>query len=181
MSSRRLISGGGRCGRATTRGAGFTLIEVMIVIAIVLALSTLVGIAVWARRDEAKRDTARIEMSSLRQALNLFRLDYDRWPTDEEGLAVLWDKSRLDPEADEKKWKEYLQAPMPNDKWGRPWGYRQVTEHMSDEGKYDLWSSGPDGQEGTEDDITSWEAAAAEEGGMDELPPPSPGPGSGGG
>jgi general secretion pathway protein G len=158
-----------------TRAAGFTLIEVMIVIAIVLALSGLVGVAVLARRDEAKKDTAAIEMNTIRHAMDMFRVDFDRWPKDEEGLAVLWDKTKLDPEADQTKWKAYLNEPMPNDRWGHPWGYKQVSEHASDETKYDLWSNGPDGQEGTEDDITSWKSLGAEGGTGDlDVPPPPP-------
>src|ERR1044071_6179778 len=76
------------------RGA-FTLIEVMIVIAIVLALMGLVGYAVMERRDEAKRDLAKIDLNNIRQGLKLFRFDFDRYPTDEEGIKVLWDKSAL--------------------------------------------------------------------------------------
>jgi general secretion pathway protein G len=141
------------------RGArGFTLIEVMIVIAIILALTGLIGVAVFARRDEAKKQTAEIEINNIKRALDFFRNDFDRYPKDEEGLAVLWDKTKLDPEADASKWKGYLTDPMPNDRWGHAWGYRQVTEHSEDTTKFDLWSFGPDGQEGTDDDITSWKS-----------------------
>lgn len=135
--------------------AGFTLIEVMIVIAIILALSGLIGVALFQRRDEAKKQLVQIDLNSMKSALKQFRLDYERWPTDEEGITVLWDKGVLDGEADENKWHKYLDEAMPNDKWDRPWGYRQVSEN-GDEDTYDLWSVGPDGEEGTEDDITSW-------------------------
>ena len=153
MKTRRVLAG--------ARG-GFTLIEVMIVIAIILALTGLIGVALFSRRDEAKKDTARIDMNNIRSALDFFRHDYDRYPKDEEGLAVLWDKSKLDPEADATKWHEYLKAPLPNDRWGHPWGYRQVSEHSDDATKYDLWSTGPDGQEGNEDDIKSWSEPGAD-------------------
>jgi general secretion pathway protein G len=169
---RSLGRGSGRVGAA---GAGFTLIEVMIVIAIILALSGLVGVAVFAQRDSAKKDTAKVELNTIKRGLEMFRLDFDRWPKDEEGLAVLWDKSKLDPESDATKWKQYLTDPMPNDRWGHAWGYKQVSEHQSDDTKYDLWSNGPDGQEGTDDDITSWSTAGAEggTGSTAEAPPPS--------
>jgi len=154
--------------------AGFTLIEVMIVIAIVLALSTLVGVAVFSRRDDAKKDTAKIELNTIKNAMQQFRLDFDRWPLDEEGVEVLWDKSKLDPEVEQSKWKgPYLTEPLPKDRWGNPWGYRQVSEHSSDETKFDLWSFGPDGQEGTDDDITSWGGAIGADGmgGLEDAPP----------
>ena len=156
--------------------AGFTLIEVMIVIAIILALTGLIGVALFSRRDEAKKDTAKIDMNNIKSALDFFRHDFDRYPKDEEGLAVLWDKSTLDPEADATKWHEYLKAPMPNDRWNHPWGYRQQTEHGDDTTKYDLWSYGPDGQEGTEDDINSW-AGLEGDTGASGVPPATKGKG----
>lgn len=138
------------------RRAAFTLIEVMIVLAIVLALSTLVGIAVFARRDQAKVNFAEIDLNNIQSAMEQFRFDFERYPTDEEGIAVLWNSELLDAESDTEKYTEYLQKPMPNDRWGNEWGYRAESETR--EGKYDLWSNGPDGEEGTEDDITSWAA-----------------------
>lgn len=157
--------------------AGFTLIEVMIVIAIVLALTGLVGVAVFSRKDEAKIDLAKVELNTLKKAMQGFRLDFDRWPKDEEGIDVLWDKSKLDPEEEPTKWKgPYTTEPMPNDKWNNPWQYRQVSEHSSDETKYDLWSFGPDKQEGTEDDITSWGTLAGDgTGTLEDAPPVSGG------
>lgn len=155
------------------RTSGFTLIEVMIVIAIVLALSGLIGVALFRQRDSAKVDLVKTDMNSLKNALNLFRLDFDRYPTEEEGLSVLWDSSLLESETDTAKWKKYLTEPMATDKWGSPWGYRQISEH-GDETMYDLWSYGPDKQEGTDDDITSWSNAAGGEGGEGELLPPPP-------
>jgi general secretion pathway protein G len=159
-----------------SRGAlvrrGFTLIEVMIVIAIVLALTGLIGVAVFSRRDDAKKDTAKIELNTIKNAMNMFRADFERWPTDQEGVKVLWDKAALDGESEQTKWKGYLTEALPKDKWGSEWGYRQKGEH-GDETKYDLWSFGPDKQDGTEDDITSWSTAAGGEGSMEEAPPSS--------
>jgi general secretion pathway protein G len=153
--------------------AGFTLIEVMIVIAIVLALMSLVGVALFARRDEAKVSLVKTDLGTMKQALKLFRFDYERWPTEEEGLAVLWDKTRLDPDSDEAKWKSYLEEPMPTDKWDQPWGYR--AESDTDPTQYDLWSNGPDKEEGTEDDILSRPRTEEEGGSGTDGPPPASG------
>lgn len=162
--------------RLTTRmvggsARGFTLIEVMIVIAIVVALGTLVGIAALSRGKEAKQGIATSQLSTIRNAMKLFYADFDRYPSDEEGLRVLWDKTALGgDEAEQKKWRGYLEDPMPNDVWERPWGYRQKSSH-GDESKYDVWSNGPDGQEGTEDDITSWpKEGTAGDGGSGAAP-----------
>lgn len=148
---------------ARARRRAFTIIEVMIVVAIVLALAGIVGVSVLGRREEAKRSLGETDFNTIKNALRLFRLDFDRYPTDEEGVTVLWDKSKLDPEADSAKWKKFLDEPMLNDRWGQPWGYRQVSTESGDESTFDLWSNGPDKQEGTEDDITSWAAARAAE------------------
>lgn len=152
--------------------AAFTLIEVMIVIAIILALSGLIGVALFSRQREAKANLAQIDMNSLKSGLKQFYLDFDRYPTDEEGLAVLWSKESLSPDADQAKWKTYIEEPMVNDRWGRPWGYRQMSEH-GDETKFDLWSNGPDGEPETDDDIVSWDKA-------DEGGEPAPPAGGGG-
>jgi len=156
--------------RALRARRGFTLIEVMIVIALVVALTGLVGIALLGRRDDAKVDMTRIDMNTLRQALDQFYFDMNRWPTDEEGLAALWDRNALqvEDESMESRWRAYLSEPLARDRWGNEWGYRQVSE-QGDESRYDLWSNGPDGQEGTEDDITSWSTDAGGAGGFGDV------------
>ena len=152
-----------RVSRGGVRG-GFTLIEVMIVILIVLALGGLVAYNLIGTKKEADTGVVKIQMDNLKYALKNFNLKYGRYPTDEEGLRVLWDKSAMTDETEAKNWTKYLDEPVPNDKWGMPWGYRQKSEHLEDD-TYDLWSFGPDKQEGTEDDINSWDGKATTEGG----------------
>lgn len=135
--------------------SAFTLIEVLIVIAIIVALSGLVGLALFSRQKEAKAQLAQADLNTITGALKGFRLNYDRFPTDQEGLEVLWSKEKLDADADATKWSKQLEKPMPMDRWGHPWNYRQASEH-GDAEDFDLWSNGPDGQDGTEDDIVSW-------------------------
>jgi len=161
------------------RRAGFTLVEVMIVLAIVVALGGLVAVAVFQRQDEAKEQLARQDLNTLKNALKLFRLDYGRWPTDEEGIAVLWDRERLDPDADLEKWNRYLEEPMPEDRWGSEWVY--IAQSEEDETIYELSSIGPDQEEGTEDDISARQSLEDEDefGGF-EGPPSAPSGGGGG-
>ncbi len=159
-----------RARRAVRRG--FTLIEVLIVLAIVLALSAIVGVAVFSRQDDAKLQLAQTDMNTIKSGLRMFRFDMGRYPTEEEGIAVLWNSELLETDADveESPWKgPYLQTPIPTDRWGNEWGYRGESEYGQD---YDLWSNGPDGEEDTEDDITSWSDAAGEGGefGDDFMP-----------
>lgn len=158
------------------RRGGFTLIEVLIVIAIVLTLSGLVGVALFQRRDEAKVDLTKTDMNTLKSAMQQFYLHFERYPTTEEGVSVLWDKSQLDDPELEDKWGGYLSAPLEKDKWGNEWGYEQLSYNS-----YRLWSVGPDGEEDTDDDIViSVKPIGADDDdgfgdfGDDMLPPPPP-------
>lgn len=151
---------------------GFTLIEVMIVIAIVVALGGIVALSVLGRQKDADRKMAEIDMNTIASAMKLFRFDHGRWPTEQEGLRVLWDTSALDAEADQSKAKKYLDKPLPTDRWGVAWNYRPVSEH-GDQEAYDLWSNGPDKIEGTEDDVVSWSADAESSEGAPAASPAS--------
>jgi general secretion pathway protein G len=163
-----------------TRARGFTLIEVMIVIAIVLALAAIVGVAVLGRRDQADVSITQIKLNTIKNALKQFNLDYGRWPTEEEGLEVLWNPESLDPDADRNKYLSggYLEEPTPTDQWGNEWGYR-FPSIRGDESQYDLWSFGPNGEDedGEGDDIVSWRRDVDDEfgSGMPMPPPPSGG------
>lgn len=148
--------------QATRRGRmarAFTLFEVLIVIAIILALGGLVAYNLMGRKEQAENDLCKVDMNTLRQALKMFRFDHGRYPTDEEGLAVLWSKDAMQDEEQLKKWASRMEKPMPKDRFGHDWGYRQQSEH-GDETEYDLWSIGRDGVEGTDDDVVSWDKDA---------------------
>lgn len=143
---------------------GFTLIEVLIAILIVVAIGGLVAWNVLGKRKEANVGLVQIQMNQIKDALRDFHLVYDRYPSDEEGLKALWDKASMQDEGDSAKWRKFIEKPIANDLWGNEWGYRQKSEH-GDEETFDLWSYGPDKQEGTEDDLVSWDKSADETGG----------------
>ncbi|GAB4548239.1 MAG: GspG family T2SS major pseudopilin variant ExeG [Phycisphaerales bacterium] len=142
--------------RTAARRAGFTLVEVLIAIAIVAILGGLVAINFIGTEDRQKPKLALTELRTIQSALDQFRIDMGRYPTEEEGIAVLWDRDALEVEedADADKWSRYLNEPKPNDLWDNPWNYRAESEYEGE--PYDLWSNGPDGEEGTDDDIVSW-------------------------
>lgn len=152
------------------RRAGFTLIEVMIVLAILAALIGIVAVNVIGSKKDAKVGEAKIALGTIQRALDMFYADFDRYPTEEEGIRVLWDKEALvtEDEADQEVWRKRLQKPAPEDPWGNEWGYRAESEHGAE---YDFWSNGPDGEEGTDDDIVSW--IEDEEGGSSSSSTPS--------
>ena len=126
---------------------GFTLIEMLLVIVIIGVLAGSLVISLSGRSQEARVTRARSDISgTLSLALDLFEADMGRYPTEEEGLLVLMD----DP--DVPGWKgPYLKGGLKPDPWGNPYQYKQNEDYPN---QYVLTSSGPDGQFGTEDDVT---------------------------
>ena len=136
------------------RAAGFTLIELMIVLFILGLLAALVAPRLMGRVGKAKQKSAQAQMQLLGTALDLFHLDVGRYPTEEEGLQTLFQKPDNVP-----AWAgPYLNKDVPKDPWGRDYIYKCPGEH----GPYDLYSLGADGQpggEGENADITNWQTA----------------------
>ncbi|GJM19061.1 MAG: type II secretion system protein GspG [Phycisphaeraceae bacterium] len=164
---------------------GFTLIEILIVLAIVVMISGLAAVALFGQREKADVQATQINLGTIGDALDAFRLDYRRYPTDEEGVAVLWDREQLDADAESSSWIKYLEDPSPRDVWGNAWGYAQESEDYEPDEEnpaavapYDLWSNGPDGEEGTDDDIRMAGATGSSDGedgvGSDLLPDQGP-------
>jgi general secretion pathway protein G len=141
----------------------FTLIELLIVIAILLALGGLVVVNLIPKQKEADVNLARAQIDMLVKAMDYFMLDMKRYPTQEEGLAALWIKDPIEDEEEAKRWKgPYVQGPLGKDTWGSEWAYRNPSD---EEGlPYDIVSAGPDKEEGTEDDITNHDRLRDEEG-----------------
>lgn len=162
----------------------FSLIEVMIVIAIIVALMAIVGLNVFGRREQATVQLTQVDLKNLEQALKGFRLDFARFPSEEEGLAVLWDKELLDTEADPAQWSgPYLDEPMPRDRWNTEWYYEPL-EADDEQGPYLLYSFGPNAEDDDrqEDDVTPPRRDTGSEDGTDAsgFEPSSAGSGSGG-
>jgi general secretion pathway protein G len=125
--------------RAQARTAGFTLVELLVVLAI---LGLLVGIAVpqlYKHYARAKEDAAKIQMQSIGTGLDLFLLDVGRYPSDQEGLKAL-----LDPPGNATRWNgPYVSQPsILHDPWGRPYVYHNPGQQRRG---YDLYTLGPDG------------------------------------
>lgn len=141
-------------GRKALARKAFSLVEVMIVLAIIMLIMGIVAFALIARQGEARTNRAQIDIDRLKGGLLDFQRRYGRFPTEDEGLAVLWSKSTADPEI-EDRWSPTFDAAMPNDPWGSPWEYNP--EGLRREGYYDLSSNGEDKEPETDDDIHAWE------------------------
>ena len=132
---------------------GFTLIELMVVLAIIGVLAALIVPNVIGRADDARVTAARTDVGNLMQALKLYKLDNMRYPSPEQGLQALMVRPTTEPVP--LNWKSYLDK-LPNDPWGRPYQYM----NPGLKGEVDVLSFGADGKaggEGNNADIGSWQ------------------------
>jgi general secretion pathway protein G len=137
------------------RQRGFTLIEIMVVIAILGILAALIVPKIMSRPDEARRVAAKQDIGTVMQALKLYRLDNGRYPTQEQGLRALIEKPGTDPVPNNWKDGGYLER-LPNDPWGNGYQYLNPGVH----GEIDVFSYGADGKaggEGNDADVGSWQ------------------------
>jgi general secretion pathway protein G len=132
---------------------GFTLIELMVVLVIIGVLAALIVPNVLDRTDDARATAARTDVNNLVQALKLYKLDNQRYPSAEQGLEALVRRPSAGPVP--PNWKPYLDK-LPADPWGHP--YQYVNPGVN--GEFDVFSYGADGVaggEGKNADIGSWQ------------------------
>lgn len=132
---------------------GFTLIELMVVLVIIGVLAALIVPNVLDRADDARVTAARTDINNLMQALKLYKLDNQRFPSAEQGLQALLAKPTTG--AIPPNWRPYVEK-LPNDPWARPYQYL----NPGIKGEIDVMSLGADGQaggEGKNADLGSWQ------------------------
>ena len=135
------------------RHAGFTLIELMIVVIIIAALSAMVVPRLSNRSEQAKITVAEADINSnIGLALKLYKLDNGRYPTTSQGLKALMAIPSASPVP--KNWNGPYLENEPLDPWKTEYGYKCPGANNAD--GYDLYSLGPDSVEGSADDITNW-------------------------
>lgn len=147
------LNAGAASRTATGAAAGFTLLEILVVLVILGLLAAVVaGPQIFRQLGAAKSEAAKLQIDRISGALDLYRLDIGRYPTQGEGLQAL-----VEEPSGVARWNgPYLKKKESIvDPWGRPFGYRYPGQH----GEYDLWSAGADGVEGGDGenrDLVSW-------------------------
>lgn len=136
------------------RKAGFSLVEVMIVVVILAILATLLGPRLMGRTEDAKRAAAKAQIKNIESALQLYKLDNGVYPSTDQGLKALVEKPTSGPAPTNWKTGGYL-AKLPADPWGHTYAYA----HPGTQGEFDLISFGADGApggDGKNADVTNW-------------------------
>ncbi|MBR4531842.1 type II secretion system major pseudopilin GspG [bacterium] len=122
---------------------GFSLLEIMVTITIMTMIMGAVGVGVMGYLDKSKIKQAKIDIGTISNALDLYKTEFGRYPDSDDGLSRLVEEKILK----EKK--------VPQDPWGNEYVY--IYPGSNNEDGFDLYSFGPDGKEGGNDDITNWE------------------------
>lgn len=136
--------------RHPSRRRGFTLIELLLVLVILGILAAIVVPKFAGRTEQARLTAAKTQIATFGTALDAYEVDVGSYPKGRNGLQDLFTQPR-----DAQNWKgPYMKGEIPNDPWGSPYIYEcPGKQNLSG---YDLYSSGPDKRDGTDDDITNW-------------------------
>ncbi|WMO15577.1 type II secretion system major pseudopilin GspG [Pseudoalteromonas piscicida] len=132
--------------------SGFSLLEVMVVLVIIGMILSIVAPNVMGQQEEAAKEKARLDIRQIEDAMKMYKLKNKRYPTTEQGLESLVTQTNIDPVP--KRFPEGgFISKLPEDPWGNP--YQLVSPgEMS---QIDIFSMGPDGEVGTDDDIGNWD------------------------
>ena len=151
-----------RTRKSRQQRGGFTLIEMLVVLAILVLLMSMVGPRILGSREKADISSTKTQIGMFRGSLEQFNLDTRTYPTTEEGLAALVEAPS--DEESESNWDgPYIsKSEIPKDPWGSDYQYQYTPAHGKGDSP-DIWPLGPDKEDNTEDDITNWTKEEGEE------------------
>ncbi len=130
------------------KSAGFTLIEVMVVVVILGILAAIIVPKIMSRPEQARIVKVKQDLLAIQSALDLYKLDNGMYPTTDQGLQALVKKPTTSPVPQNWKAEGYLQQ-LPNDPWGQEYQYLNTDEKLR------IFSYGPKGKEG-DSQIGNW-------------------------
>ena len=130
--------------------AGFSIMELLLVLVILAVLTGIVTMKFGGLSGKSKVTAAETELENLKTSLDRYEMTVGDYPTTSEGLDALYERPSS---VDEEDWEQIMEDDDFSDPWNNPWQYRKVDE---DNRSYELYSYGPDGREGGDDDIRSW-------------------------
>ncbi len=133
------------------RQSGFSLIEIMVVLLIIGILASMVAPQILGNQEEAQLKKAAVDIQQLESALEMYKLKSNRFPTTEQGLDALVSAPTLDPIPRNYPSNGFIKR-LPDDPWGNPYQLISPGEMNT----IDIFSNGPDGEPGTDDDIGNW-------------------------
>ncbi|WP_211185226.1 type II secretion system major pseudopilin GspG [Thalassotalea algicola] len=133
------------------RQSGFTLLEVMVVIVILGILASMVVPNLMGSQERANVQKAVSDVTALETSLSMYKMDNYNYPSTEQGLEALVSETDIEPLPRRFPEEGYIKR-LPND----PWGNEYQLLNPGENGKVDIFSMGPDGEAGTEDDIGNW-------------------------
>lgn len=133
--------------------SGFTLIEVLLVLVILVVIGSIAATSLLGMQDKADRDAAKAQVGLFERAIDNYRFMIKQYP---DSLQDLVEKPSDKTAAD--RWEQPFlnKSKIPTDPWGNEYKFSADGKH--NQGRYDVWSMGPDGDDQTDDDIGNWES-----------------------
>ncbi len=134
------------------RSSGFSILELLLVLVILGILAGIVGVRFAGQSGKAKVTAAKTQLENIKTALTRYNIDITEFPTTQQGLEAL---TKQPSGIEDSEWDgPYLEEKIDKDPWGNPWQYAYPGTHNDND--YDLYSFGPDGKQGGDDDIINW-------------------------
>ncbi len=132
--------------------SGFSLLEIMVVLVIIGMIMAIVAPNIMGQQEEAAKDKASLDIQQLSDAMSMYKLRNKAYPTTEQGIEALVTETDIEPLPRRFPEGGFIDK-LPED----PWGNNYMLVSPGEFGKFDLFSMGPDGEAGTDDDIGNWD------------------------